>query len=71
MALAEVRRKNAPEVADTAEQEELLAKLTAERGAEDPEVQRRIRRVLWVSRVELVLLIAIIYVMVTKPGQTF
>ena len=45
-----------------------LAKLTAERGAEDPDVQRRIRRVLMVSRIELVLLIAVIYLMVTKPG---
>jgi uncharacterized membrane protein len=45
-----------------------LAKLTAERGADDPDVQRRIRRVLWISRIELVLLIAVIYVMVTKPG---
>ena len=45
-----------------------LSKLTAEKGADDPEVQRRTRRILLVSRIELVLLIAIIWVMVTKPG---
>jgi len=45
-----------------------LAKLTSERSADDPEVKRRIRRLLLVSRIELVLLIAIVYVMVTKPG---
>jgi len=31
-------------------------------------VQRRIRRVLMVSRIELVLLIAVIFIMVAKPG---
>ena len=45
-----------------------LAKLTAEKGAEDPDVQRRIRRVVMVSRIELVLLIAIVFDMVVKPG---
>jgi uncharacterized membrane protein len=45
-----------------------IGKLAAERGAEDPEVQSRIARTLLVSRVELVLLIAIVYDMVAKPG---
>lgn len=39
----------------------------AERGPEDPDVQRRIRRVLLVSRIELVWLIAIVALMVFKP----
>jgi uncharacterized membrane protein len=43
-------------------------KLIAERGAEDAEVQRRIRRMFWVSRVELLVLVAIIADMVFKPG---
>ena len=45
-----------------------ISRLLDERGAEDSEVQRRIRRVLLVSRIELVLLIALILVMITKPG---
>ena len=39
-----------------------------ERGAEDPEVQRRIGRVLWISRIELFFLILIVLDMVVKPG---
>lgn len=38
-----------------------------ERGPEDPDVQRRIRRVLLVSRIELVWLVAIVALMVLKP----
>jgi uncharacterized membrane protein len=37
-------------------------------GAEDPEVQSRIRRVFLVSRIELVFLILIVLDMVVKPG---
>jgi uncharacterized membrane protein len=40
---------------------------TAERGAADPDVQRRIRRVLLVSRIELIWLLAIVALMVFKP----
>ena len=43
-------------------------KLIEERGAEDAEVQRRIRRILLFSRIELVVLIAVILDMVVKPG---
>jgi hypothetical protein len=45
-----------------------VAGLAAERGAEDAEVQRRISRVIWVARIELLLLILTIFVMVVKPG---
>jgi hypothetical protein len=45
-----------------------LSKLIDSLGAEDPQVLARIRRVLLVSRVELVLLIAVILDMVVKPG---
>jgi uncharacterized membrane protein len=45
-----------------------IAKLAQERGPDDADVQRRIRRVLLVSRIELVVLIAVILDMVVKPG---
>ncbi len=45
-----------------------ISKLVGLRGAADPEVQRRIARVLWISRIELVLLLLIIVDMVIKPN---
>ena len=45
-----------------------ILRLAEERGAEDPEVQRRIRRLLWPARFELLLLIAVVLDMVVKPG---
>jgi uncharacterized membrane protein len=45
-----------------------IAKLVAARGPDDAEVQKRIRRIFWASRVELVVLIAVILDMVVKPG---
>jgi uncharacterized membrane protein len=45
-----------------------LGTLAEERGVEDPELQARIRRLMLVSRIELVLLIAVIFDMVVKPG---
>lgn len=42
--------------------------MMAASGADDPGVQRRLRRIFAISRIELVLLIAIIFVMVGKPG---
>jgi uncharacterized membrane protein len=45
-----------------------ISKLAAEHGAEDANVQARISRVLFVSRIELVILIAVILDMVVKPG---
>ena len=45
-----------------------IAKLSEERGPADPGVQRRIARILLISRIELVLLILIVLDMVVKPG---
>ena len=45
-----------------------IAKLSEERGPTDPDVQRRIGRILLISRIELVLLILIVLDMVVKPG---
>jgi uncharacterized membrane protein len=45
-----------------------ISKLGAEKGPDDPDVQRRISRILWISRIELILLIAVIFDMVVKPG---
>jgi uncharacterized membrane protein len=45
-----------------------ISKLGAERSADDPEVQARIRRILLVSRIELLILILVILDMVVKPG---
>ena len=44
-----------------------LGQLIEERGTEDAEVQRRIKRIFLVSRVELVLLISVVLVMALKP----
>ena len=44
-----------------------LGKLVEAHGVEDPEVQRRINRIFLVSRVELVLLIAVVFDMTIKP----
>jgi uncharacterized membrane protein len=45
-----------------------ISRLGAERPADDPELQRRIRTVLLVSRIELLILILVILDMVVKPG---
>jgi uncharacterized membrane protein len=45
-----------------------LGKLMETRSADDPEVQRRIARVLMVSRIELVLLVLVVLDMIVKPG---
>ena len=45
-----------------------VGKLIEERGAEDAEAQSRIRRILLISRIELVILILVILDMVVKPG---
>jgi hypothetical protein len=45
-----------------------IGNLVAERGPDDPEVQARIRRILLVSRIELVILVLVILDMVVKPG---
>lgn len=45
-----------------------IGALSDERGPSDPEVQRRIGRVLLISRIEFVLLVLIVLDMVLKPG---
>ena len=45
-----------------------ISRLAAERPDDDPEVQRRIGRVLLISRIELILLVLVILDMVVKPG---
>jgi uncharacterized membrane protein len=45
-----------------------VGELLEERGADDAEVQRRMNRLFVVSRFELLLLISVVIVMVTKPG---
>jgi uncharacterized membrane protein len=46
-----------------------LGKLTAERDPADPDIQRRIRRILAISRIDLVVLILVVADMVFKPGS--
>jgi uncharacterized membrane protein len=45
-----------------------LSKLVDERGPEDAEYQARLKRIFFVSRIELVLLILVVLDMVVKPG---
>jgi hypothetical protein len=42
--------------------------MAEERGNADTQVQHRIRRIFLVSRIELVALIVVVGLMVTKPG---
>ena len=44
-----------------------LGKLISTRPPEDPEVQDRIRRILAVARVDVVLLLSVVFVMTAKP----
>lgn len=46
-----------------------VSRLIGERGYDDPQVKARIRRVLLVSRFELLILTAVIFDMAVKPGQ--
>ena len=45
-----------------------IGKMLEEQGADDPEAQARIARILVVSRIELTLLVLIVLDMVSKPG---
>jgi len=47
---------------------ERLGKLVGERDPSDPEIRRRIKRVVAVSRIDLVVLILVVADMVFKPG---
>ena len=46
-----------------------IARATETGGVESPEVQARIRRIFLVSRIELALLLAVVFDMVVKPGM--
>lgn len=46
-----------------------IARATEAGGVESPEVQERIRRIFLISRIELVLLLAVVFDMVVKPGM--
>ena len=45
-----------------------INQMSAELGPESPEVQRRLRRIFLISRIELVLLILVVVDMTLKPG---
>ena len=47
---------------------ERVFKLSEERSPDDPDVQRRGNRLFLVARIELILLIAVVFDMVVKPG---
>jgi uncharacterized membrane protein len=47
---------------------ERIARLADERGAEDDEVRRRFSRVLWLTRLNILILVAVLWLMVFKPG---
>jgi uncharacterized membrane protein len=44
-----------------------LGKLMPTRPADDPEVQSRIRRILLITRIDVVVLLAVVFVMTAKP----
>ena len=46
-----------------------IGKLIEERGPDDPEVTRRIKRIIIVSRVDLFILLLVLVNMVVKPGS--
>ncbi len=45
-----------------------IARLAEERGAEDPEVRHRLNRLLWLARLDILILVAVLWLMVFKPG---
>lgn len=45
-----------------------IFRLADERGAEDREVRRRFSRLLWLARLDLLILVAVLWLMVFKPG---
>jgi hypothetical protein len=45
-----------------------LGRLVGELGVDDPEVRARMKRLLMISRIELVLLVLVVADMVAKPG---
>jgi uncharacterized membrane protein len=45
-----------------------IYRLADERGAEDGEVRRRLSRLLWLARLDMLILVAVVWLMVFKPG---
>ncbi len=45
-----------------------VLRLSEERGAEDRDVLRRLHRLLWLARLDIVILVAVLWLMVFKPG---
>jgi hypothetical protein len=45
-----------------------IARLTGERGPDDPEIIRRIQRIFSISRYDLSVLVLVVVDMVVKPG---
>ena len=45
-----------------------ISRLADERGAEDREVRHRLNRLLWLARLDILILVAVLWLMVFKPG---
>jgi uncharacterized membrane protein len=45
-----------------------ISRLADERGAEDGEVRDRLSRLLWLARLDMLILVAVLWLMVFKPG---
>jgi hypothetical protein len=45
-----------------------ISRLAEQRGAEDHQVRRRLNRLLWLGRLDLLILVAVPWLMVFKPG---
>ena len=45
-----------------------LGRAAEQRGLEDPEVQRRIKRIFMISRIDLAVILLVVVDMVFKPG---
>lgn len=45
-----------------------IARLAEERGPEDREVRRRLSRLLWLGRLDVLILVVVLWLMVFKPG---
>jgi hypothetical protein len=45
-----------------------ISRMADERGAEDPEVRRRMGRLLGFSQVDVLILLVVLWLMVFKPG---
>jgi hypothetical protein len=45
-----------------------ISRLADERGAEDGGVRDRLRRLLWLARLDMLILVVVLWLMVFKPG---